>query len=927
MILHPQISFDMKTRTLNYPAVFLAGALLILVSFVFADFISFLNHAQFDKRTQFETFLLNEYKHAPVTAEKSNGKSVDQPGAAAFQEYLMTLDPATKTVPRERLLKAYQETKILQAQKSTSTISWQGTGTEMGGRTRAIMYDPNDPDVKKVWAGGVTGGLWYNNDITSQFSSWVPVGDFWPMLSIRCMTYDPNNTQTFYIGTGEPETALITYRESSGLGQGIWRSEDGGTTWEQMPSTSDFVYITNILVRDENGTSVIYAGVVSGQYHGVHQSEPSNGLYRSEDGGVTWEQVLPDIYGSDVPYSPACIEEGPDGRIYIGSRPNLDDEGGATILYSDSGLPGSWIVNEEYKIIIENDPDYPIPGRVIIAASKSDANVVYALVASGYIRSSNNFRYFYCYYVLRSDDKGVTWTEKSLPQDLTSGDNFATIAWHALDATVDPNNPDNVYIGGLDMHHSVNGGDNWYRVSDWSKMYSGGGSDYIHADQHIIVYKPGSSQEILFGTDGGVFYTYNGIVNYPAFEQRNSNYNTLQFYTCAINPTAGAISYLGGLQDNGSLYYSGNPLTIDDMWSGGDGAYCFFDENQSSLQVTSVYYNRYYVYMNGSWINSLNDWYCGTFISPAAFDFHRNEIYANAVDFVGNYADHILRLRNITGNEQGSYININTGSSLYFSAVTYSPHSPTGQATIFIGNQEGRVFKVENINNTPVINEIGSSNFPVGNISCIAVGASEDTLVVTFSNYGIPSVWVTANGGQSWTDVEANLPDMPIRWALIHPDYSRNVMLATETGVWMTEDILTTPVLWEPVTDGMANVRTDMLRFRKADNTVLAASHGRGLFTTTWDAVVGMDEQSKPALALYPNPATNQVNISFDLITPVTVKVKLINTTGQAVFTESFQTDGKLSTRIDLTGQAKGIYILVLEEKGKVVASEKVILL
>ena len=917
----------MKTRTLNYPAGLLAGTLLILLSFVFSDFVTFLEQAQFDKSKRFEAFLLNEYKQAPVQAEKSEGKSVDQPGAAAFQEYLMTIDPETKTVPRERLMKAYQETKALQDQKSTSTITWQGTGTEMGGRTRSIMYDPNDPDLKKVWAGGVTGGLWYNNDITNQFSSWIPVGDFWPMLNIRCITYDPNNTQTFYIGTGEPETALITYRESSGVGQGIWKSEDGGVSWEQMPSTEDFVYITNILVRDENGTSVIYAGVVSGQYHGVHPSEPSNGLYRSDDGGVTWEQVLPDIYGSNVPYSPACIEEGPDGRIFIGSRPNLNDEGGATILYSDSGLPGSWIVNDDYQVIIENDPDFPLPGRVILAASQSDANVVYALVASGYIRPSNNFRYFYCYHVLRSDDKGVTWTEKSLPQDLTSGDNFATIAWHALDAAVDPNNPDNVYIGGLDMHHSVNGGDNWYRVSDWAQMYNGGGSDYIHADQHIIVFKPGSSQEILYGTDGGVFYTNNGIVNYPAYEQRNNGYNTLQFYTCAINPTSGATSYLGGLQDNGSLYYSGNPLTIDDMWSGGDGAYCFFDEDGSSLSVTSIYYNRYYVYLNGNWVNSLYDWYSGTFISPAAFDFHRNEIYSNAVDFVGNYADHILRLKNITSNESGSYIPINTGSSLYFSAVTYSPHSTADQATLFLGNQQGRVFKVEDVNTTPVINEIGSSNFPAGNISCIAVGLSEDTLVATFSNYGVPSVWLTTNGGQSWIDVQTNLPDMPIRWALIHPDYSRNVMLATETGVWMTENILATPVFWEPVSEGMANVRTDMLRFRKSDHTVLAASHGRGLFTTTWDVTVGMEEQPKPTLELYPNPATNQVNITYDVTTSASLKVKLINASGQIVFTEVQQASGTFSKRINLTAFAKGIYFLVLEAEGKVVTSEKLVLL
>ncbi|MBL7138398.1 MAG: T9SS type A sorting domain-containing protein [Bacteroidales bacterium] len=920
----------MKTNTLNYPAIVLTGILLTLLGFTISDFVTFLDQAQFDKRKRFEAFLLNEYKHAPDVALKEGGnedKSMDQPGAAAFQEYLMTLDPETKTVPRERLLVAYRQTKAYQAQKSTSSISWEGTGVEMGGRTRTIMYDPNDPNQKKVWAGGVTGGLWYNNDITNQFSSWVPIGDFWPVLSIRCMTYDPNDTQVFYVGTGEPETALITYRESSGLGLGIWRSNDGGQTWAQIPSTANFVYITDILVRDENGTSVIYAGVVSGQYHGTHQSLPTDGLYRSDDDGVTWEQVLPDIYGSDVPYAPSDIDEGPGGRIYIGSIPNLDDEGGATILYSDSGLPGSWVINDDYKIIIENDPDYPLPGRVIIAASKSDENVVYALVASGYIRPSNNFRYFYCFHILRSDDKGVNWTEKSLPTDLTNGNNFATIAWHALGATVDPNNPDNLYIGGLDVHHSTNGGTTWYRVSDWSKMYSGGGSDYIHADLHTIVYKPGSSQEILFGTDGGVFYTNNGIVNYPAFEQRNSNYNTLQFYTCAINPTVGAVSYLGGLQDNGSLYYSGNPLTIDDMWSGGDGAYCFFDEDGASISVTSVYYNTYYVFMNGSWINSLNNWSSGTFISPADFDYRKNAIYANAVDFVGNFADHLLRLTNITGNESGTYLNMGTGSNLYFSAVTYSPHSSPAQSNLFIGNQEGRAFRVENANAVPVVTEIGSPNFPVGNISCLAVGGSDDTLVATFSNYGVPSVWVTTNGGQSWTDAEANLPDMPIRWALIHPDYSRNVMLATETGVWMTEDILDNPVYWEPVTDGMANVRTDMLRFRKSDHTVLAASHGRGLFTTTWDVTVGTREQEKPSLAIYPNPTSGIVNISSDLITGQSVKFNLINIRGQSIFAKEIQASGLFRKQLDLSEQPAGVYFMMLETGGKVIASEKLVVL
>ena len=393
-------------------------------------------------------------------------------------------------------------------------------------------------------------------------------------MAIRCITSDPLHPEVFYVGIGEAETALQTYRESSGLGFGIGRSTDGGVTWSHITNTEQFAFVTDIVIRIENGSSVIYAGVASGLYKGSqHQSNPSDGLYRSADDGNSWQQVLPLIEGSSVPYCVSDIALGPDNRIYVGTRPNLDGEGGAILLYSEDGL--QWSVNNQYQAEILNNASHNIPGRVVLAAAPSDPNVVYALIASGYINSSDGFKYFNCYHILRSANKGVTWNKKALPTDLTSGNNFATIAWHALDIAVDPNNANNIYAGGLDMHKSFNGGNSWIRVSDWAAMYSGGGPDYIHADQHIIVYKPGSSDEILFGSDGGVFYTGDGSQANPTFEEHNKEYSTLQFYTCAIHPMAGIEQFYGGLQDNGSLFYLGTPFTINDMVSGGDGAYCF----------------------------------------------------------------------------------------------------------------------------------------------------------------------------------------------------------------------------------------------------------------------------------------------------------------------------------------------------------------
>jgi photosystem II stability/assembly factor-like uncharacterized protein len=912
----------MKTNMLLPGCI--AGVLFLAAS---AVFVTKKQRPDAEKRKKHESFLLDVYKKAPPAKKEKGGEgALDEPQAAAFLEYLKTFDPATGKVPRERAMEAYRQTLALSNLKGGSTLDWDAHGSDMGGRTRMIMYDPNDPTQKKVWAGGITGGLWYNPDITNQYSSWVPVGDFWSNLAIRCMAYDPTSTQTFYIGTGEAETAMETYRESSGLGTGIWKSTDGGQTWNQLPSTLNFAYVTKIVVRNEGSAGVIYAGVASGLYKGQqHQSMPSDGLFRSADGGNTWTQVLPDIVGSDVPYCVSDVVLGADDRIYVGSRPNLDGEGGATLLTSDDGF--NFEINEDYKTEIENNTQRPIPGRVVLATAPSDANVVYALIASGYVNPSNNFNYFNCYHILRSDDKGVTWFKKNLPANLTSGDNFATIAWHALDVGVDPNEPNRVWVGGLDLHRSENGGNTWQRYSDWSLMYGGGGGMYVHADQHCIVYKPGSSSEALFGSDGGVFYTASATGNPPVMEEHNRNFSTLQFYSCAINPTPGSNNFLGGLQDNGSLSYNGNPVTIFDMVSGGDGAYAFFDENDASVSISSVYYNTYYVYKNGGFLNYIGNWSSGTFVCPADLDYKLNILYCNAVDFVGNMPDKILRLSNLLSNTSGVFMDLNTGSQVCFSAVTYSPYSPNTSTTLFVGSDAGRLFKVTSAHtNTPQVTEIGGTGFPAASISCIAIGGSEDTLCVTFSNYGVTSVWQTTNGGQNWTDREGNLPDMPIRWALYHPDNASHMLLATETGVWETTNINESVVAWQPVNTGMANVRVDMLRIRKSDNRVLAATHGRGLFSATWDIVTGVENRTEASVSVSPNPSPGLVYLNLQHTVPGHAEMVITDARGCELIRESWEAPAGRSThQADLRNKPAGIYVVSIRLEGRMLATEKIL--
>lgn len=899
---------------------------LLIVSIASAGVISYKSSKNF-KRKWYETVLKGDMKGRMLAGSSMKGKkAADQPDMAALQDFYMTADPSTGKVPRERLFRVYEQMEDAQHLKSTaSQIQWTSYPVEMGGRTRAMMFDPNEPD--KVWAGGVTGGLWYNSDITNPWNSWVAVNDFWSCLSIRCITFDPNNHNTFYLGTGEPETALQTYRESSGLGNGIWKSTDGGQTWNPLASTSGFAYTTKIIVRNENGASVIYAGVVSGLYHGIHTSQPSEGLFRSTDGGNTWTQVLPVIEGTPTPYSPADIVLGADNRIYVGSMPNLEGKGGATILWSDSGLPGSWNVNISYRNQILTDPDYSLPGRVILATAPSDANRVYALISQGYINPSNNFKYFYCFKILKSTDKGVSWTNTNLPNDLTSGISFVTIGWHAMDAVVDPNNPDVFWVGGLDVHRSSNAGQNWNRVSDWAAMYSGGGPEYVHADQHLMLYKPGSSSEMILATDGGVFYTSLAHMDNPAFEERNLDYNTLQFYTADIKNDPSEVVLMGGLQDNGTEFCSpGTPLSINTMISGGDGAYCFFDKADPDFYMSSIYYNTWYLFVNGGFYNYLDSWSCGTFVNPADYDDANKTLYSNACDFIGTNLDYYCRIKNILTGPSGGFVKLNTDVTTWFSAIRLSPYSPAGTANLFIGTQSGRLFKVTRADATPVTTEITGSQFPVGNISSIDVGAGENELLVTFSNYGVSSVWHTTDGGTTWKNKENNLPDMPVRWGIFHPVNKKQVMLATEAGIWTTHLFDQEQPFWVQSVSGMANVRVDMLNLRESDNTVVAASHGRGLFTTTWDDMTGVEGPSASCFSVYPNPVRDHVNVQFEGKAGEPVLFRIYDQSGRTLITrESKAVPGRMTESLTTASLPSGVYYLAVYINGKLSGTQKII--
>lgn len=908
-------------RTLfNSKVVFWLSATASVILIILTLHLNVVNRVeQAVSRIDFEAFINEQLARYVARSQVADGNDIkaDDPDKAAMRDYLLTMDPETKRIPKERLKTALAKTKELKAAnayKSSNNLQWEGTLSDLGGRTRAVMWDRADPSGKKVWAGGVTGGLWYKQDITDS-NPWMPVGDFWPGLSISCMAYDPNNDQNLYVGTGEAQTALIIYRESSGVGFGIMSSNDAGDTWEIMEGTEQFEYVTDIVVRYESGSSVIYAAVASGIYKGTqHLSEPSDGLYRLAEGSSDWEQVLPDIPGTDRPYTPSDIEIGADGRMYVGTMQNVNFEGGATILYSDTGLEGSWSVNEDYKTTIEAEPLFNLPGRVIFAAAPSDPQRVYALIAQGYFYGLPAFE---CHMILRSDNRGESWEYISVPPNSGSTGNWAFIAWHALTAAVDPVNPDRVFIGALDLWRSEDAGQTWSKKSNWQAPTA---VNFVHADHHRILYKPDDPSTLIMATDGGVFLTQNATSSVLNFYEKNEGLNTLQMYKIALAPQAGNILYLGGMQDNGTVYYDGTPINNTKRLSGGDGGACFIDKNEPGTIITSYQNNRFFIIADGQLQGQITNYASGNFISSVDYDYQLNTLYANAATVVNQLADTILRISGIPyGPFMGEFLPMNTGTDVPFTHVKYSPYSGLGAATLILGSQSGRLFKVENAHANPEVTEIGSVDFPLAAVSCVAFGGSKDTMLITFSNYGVSSVWQTYDEGASWHEREGNLPDMPVRWALYHPESAKMAILATEIGTWTSSNVNSENVTWVPENEGMANVRVDMLQLRESDNLVLAGTHGRGFFTTTfnYNPATEIANNNSGKFSIYPNPTFGQVGVDISGLQQDGISWELISGTGQKVYSGKTAASEN-SIQLDISDLDRGTYFFRLKSQNKI---------
>ena len=692
-------------------------------------------------------------------------------------------DVETGEIPFDKYLKAIEEgERRVQAQinqrsgpGSIADPVWRERGpNNRGGRTRAIMIDKANPN--RIWVGGVSGGLWRSEDITQDDPQWQKLGIYFASLAISDIKQDPNDLNTIYVSTGESYTGDVP-------GAGIFKSTDDGATWALLPSTQNSVMQTiNEIHVHTNGD--IYAATSNG------------GILRSQNGGTSWIKVL----GSGMN---GALSNNFHDFIFNATNQQFYTCNDNSIFRSATGNANDWVN------IGSGKPGFPSNvNRIEMTICPNDPDIIYMIGAIGSFSSNTFF----------TNDGGENWTSRVIPAIF--GDYGQ--AWYDLELTVDPTNCFRLLSGGVVLSEST------FQALSWRDI-----AQNVHVDHHNITFDPNTIGRVYYGNDGGIWFSQNGG---SGAVDKSGGYVTTQFYACAIHPAAGSPYCMGGTQDNNSLILEEPGLSSSRIARGGDGIFCFIDQNEPNIQIVSSQGGNYSLSTNGGQSFGVGATIDGAFINRSGYDNNANILYGQVNNQGGGNDVDFFRWSINSGLVD--YVDITTNNiSLDVSAVMADPRVPN---RIFFGGQGGQVWRIDNahVPGQLQVSGVRVADFPgSASVSSIYMDSlTSDHILVSMFNYGsgLENLYVTYNAGADWVAIEGDLPDLPIRWAIFDPADHDKAMIATDAGVWTTDDINGASTHWVPSNpdNGMPFVRVDMLVMRNSDKVVLAGTYGRGLMTT-----------------------------------------------------------------------------------------------
>lgn len=819
---------------------------------------------------------------------KSETEAPPHPGgvALAMEEWAMARSYPGGKIYSKNIMEAYQAKKAALATRGGGNFneSWQAIGPKnIGGRTLCLAFHPTDPNT--LFVGAASGGLWKSTTQGLGYTAWEYVPTGFPVLGVASIAINPDNAEEMYIGTGEvynytaaaPGVANRLTRGTYGIG--ILKTTDGGATWEKSLdwSLQEMTGVADLQINPDN-PSVIYAAT-------------TQGLYRSTDAGQNWQQLLSNAMATDIemhPTDPNTL------LVSFGNYLSPTDEkgvyrtqdGGTTWELLDDGLPTNY------------------GGKTQLSYSPSEPNIIYASVADAF----NSVGLF------KSENGGDNW-------DLVNSDDVALYqGWYSHDVAVDPTNSDQVIYVGVDGFRSTNGGVDITQVTYWYLWDFGqvpvggpeGPGNYMHADIHGVYYSPFAANEVFAVTDGGIFFSEDGGLNW---EGRNGTYQTQQFYPNFGNSTTDSLFGIGGMQDNSTALYVG-----DDAWVrvlGGDGMDAAINQD-----------NDHIVFGASQFLNvrrSLDRGESFSGILPqAVFDENRAfngpfEISPVSSGILYAGAQRLYRSTN-TGDDwaptsalplDGANPILTIGISPVDESVIYVAMAPISSppARIFKSEDSGQNW--EEIFGLPDRMAMDFAFHPL----------EKDIVYVVFSGFGSSHVFRTEDGGLTWAALDAELPDVPTNSILVDPQIPNHVYLANDLGVYVSTDEGAT---WEPFSGDLPDATLAMdLSISPSNRKLRLATHGHGVYQTDLlDEFVDVNEPAElpvaKTISLFPNPASEVITIAAKNLQPGTYSWVILDRIGRVLQQgpKAIQHSGNsLQSEIELNGAIRnGLYYLRLED-------------
>jgi len=641
-----------------------------------------------------------------------------------------------------------------------------GTGQPNGlGRVNAIGFHPTNGNI--IYVGTPQGGLWKTTD---NGNTWSSNTDQLPTLGVSSILIDPNNPQIMYMGTGDRDGG-----DAPGIG--VYKSLDAGTTWTASNTGITNRTVGGMLFSPTNSSTIIAA--------------TSGGIYKSTDSGANWTQKQSGNF-KDIRFKP----------------------GSSTIMYATaSGVFYRSTDAGESWTALSSTQGIPTANRMVIGVSPANPNYVYVVATN-----SATFKALY-----QSTDSGATFTEQSNTPNImdysTDGSGGSGQAWYDLCVAVDPNNINTLYVGGVNIFKSTDGGVNWTINAHW---VGSGGAASIHADQHTLEYSPVNG-DLYNGNDGGFYISPDGT----AWNDKSSGLAIAQVYKIGQSALTKDL-VINGYQDNGTAVFDGNWRTE----IGGDGMECIVDYSDDNYMYGALYYgdirrssnngvNFSRIAADGA--NGINE--SGAWVTPYAL----HETDANIM-FVGY--KNIWRSDNVkTANASNvTWTNITNETAPGNCRVV--EHSPANTNILYYV-RSGDLYRIDNamaasatiVDLDPFLPTNGTPT------DLEAHPTDENILYMTLSN----KVYQSNDKGMSWTNITGPsvLPNVSINCIVYGKNTPDGLYVGTDAGVYYREmgdpdwtDFFSGFPLNSEVTE--LEIYYDLIT--PSESRIRAATYGRGLW-------------------------------------------------------------------------------------------------